>query len=49
MGVVGIHVHGLKNLDGKTATKGSNPVRRNSPWQEREKTLDHREVLYPFR
>ena len=25
MGVVGIHVHGLKNLDGKTATKGSNP------------------------
>ena len=25
MGVVGIHVHGLKNLDGKTATKGNNP------------------------
>ena len=25
MGVVGIHVHGLKNLDGKTATKGDNP------------------------
>ena len=25
MGVVGIHVHGLKNLGGKTATKGSNP------------------------
>ena len=25
MGVVGIHVHGLKNLDRKTATKGSNP------------------------
>ena len=25
MGVVGIHIHGLKNLDGKTATKGSNP------------------------
>ena len=25
MGVVGIHVHGLKNLDGKIAAKGSNP------------------------
>ena len=25
MGVVGIYIHGLKNLDGKTATKGSNP------------------------
>ena len=25
MGVVGIHIHGLKNLDGKIATKGSNP------------------------
>lgn len=25
MGVVGIHIHGLKNLEGKTATKGSNP------------------------
>ena len=25
MGVVGIHIHGLKNLDGKTATKGNNP------------------------
>lgn len=25
MGVVGIHIHGLKNLDGKLATKGSNP------------------------
>ena len=25
MGVVGIHMHGLKNLGGKTATKGSNP------------------------
>ena len=25
MGVVGIHIHGLKNLDGETATKGSNP------------------------
>jgi len=25
MGVVGIHVQGLKNLDGETATKGSNP------------------------
>ena len=25
MGVVGIHIHGLKNLDGKVATKGSNP------------------------
>ena len=24
-GVVGIHVHGLKNLDGKTSTMGSNP------------------------
>ncbi len=23
MGVVGIHIHGLKNLDGKVATKGS--------------------------
>lgn len=25
MGVVGIRVHGLKNLDGQTTTKGSNP------------------------
>ena len=25
MGVVGIQIHGLKNLDGKTATKGRNP------------------------
>ncbi len=25
MGVVGIYVHGLKNLDGKTTPKGSNP------------------------
>ena len=25
MGVVGIHVHGLKDLDGKTATQGNNP------------------------
>jgi len=25
MGVVGIHIHGLKNLDGKIATKGNNP------------------------
>ena len=25
MGVVGIHIHGLKNLDSKTATKGNNP------------------------
>ena len=25
MGVVGIHIHGLKNLVGDTATKGSNP------------------------
>ena len=25
MGVVGIRIHGLKNLDGKVATKGSNP------------------------
>ena len=25
MGVVGIHIHGLKNLDGKISAKGSNP------------------------
>jgi hypothetical protein len=25
LGVVGIHIHGLKNLGGETATKGSNP------------------------
>ena len=25
MGVVGIHIHGLKNLDGKVAKKGNNP------------------------
>ena len=25
MGVVGIHIHGLKNLDGKISVKGSNP------------------------
>jgi hypothetical protein len=25
MGVVGIHIHGLKNLAGETSTKGSNP------------------------
>ena len=25
MGVVGIHIHGLKNFDGKVASKGSNP------------------------
>ena len=25
MGVVGIHIHGLKNLDGKISIKGSNP------------------------
>ncbi len=25
MGVVGIHIHGLKNLDGKIAAKGKNP------------------------
>jgi hypothetical protein len=25
MGVVGIHIHGLKNLDGKVSTKGRNP------------------------
>ncbi len=25
MGVVGIHIHGLKNLDGKVSTKGKNP------------------------
>ncbi len=25
MGVVGIHIHGLKNLDGKISTKGNNP------------------------
>lgn len=26
MGVVGIHIHGLKNLDGKISTKGNNPL-----------------------
>ena len=25
MGVVGIHIHGLKSLDGMTSTKGQNP------------------------
>ena len=25
MGVVGIYIHGLRNLDKKTSTKGSNP------------------------
>ena len=25
MGVVGIHIHGIKNLDGKITTKGKNP------------------------
>ena len=25
MGVVGIHIHGLKNSDGKVSTKGKNP------------------------
>lgn len=25
MGVVGIYIHGLKNLDGETSTKGENP------------------------
>ena len=25
MGVVGIHIHGLKNLDGKVSAKGKNP------------------------
>lgn len=25
MGLVGIHIHGLKNLDGATAAKGANP------------------------
>ena len=25
MGVVGIHLHGLKNSDGKVSTKGKNP------------------------
>jgi hypothetical protein len=25
LGVVGIHIHGLKNLDGETSTKGNNP------------------------
>ena len=25
MGVVGIYIHGLKNLDGKISTKGKNP------------------------
>lgn len=25
MGVVGIHIHGLKNADGKVSTKGANP------------------------
>lgn len=25
MGVVGIYIHGLKNLDGNTSTKGANP------------------------
>ena len=25
MGVVGIHIHGLKNVDGKTSIKGRNP------------------------
>lgn len=25
MGVVGIHIHGLKNVDGKVSTKGGNP------------------------
>lgn len=25
MGVVGIHIHGLKNLDGKVSSKGRNP------------------------
>lgn len=25
MGVVGIHIHGLKNADGKVSTKGNNP------------------------
>ena len=27
MGVVGIHIHGLKNSDGKESSKGSNPLR----------------------
>ena len=31
MGVVGIHIHGLKNLDGKVATKGSNPFANITP------------------
>jgi len=25
MGAVGIHIHGLKNLNGKVSTKDSNP------------------------
>ena len=25
MGVVGIHIHGLKNFEGKVANKGENP------------------------
>ena len=38
MGVVGIHIHGLKNLDVETAAKGSNPF-DNIPYGDKGKKL----------
>ena len=39
MGVVGIHIHGLKNLDGKVATKGNNPFSYITIWGNSGKKL----------
>ena len=48
MGVVGIRVHGLKNLDGQTTTKGSNPFANITHGKSGKQALDHRAVLQPF-
>ena len=47
MGVVGIHIHGLKNLDGKISAKGSNPFASIPYGNSGKKTLVDCEVLQP--
>ena len=47
MGVVGIHIHGLKNLDGKIFGEGQQPVRQHPLRQQWQKTLVDCEVLQP--
>ena len=48
MGVVGIHVNGLKDLDEKNFAQGQEPVFLHRIRQQRKNTLVECKVLHPF-